>query len=207
MRMIKRKLNQYGFSLVEIMVAVAIVGILTAIAIPQYQKYQRKSLQNEAKVLLSNMYTIERVFSLNWGYGSTNLRQMGFKARGNLAYNAGWPDGKNPGPCNTNQKDRTAINSSCPGYQGPPVPTSVPCATDSTDLVNVHHICGNNQTPQCDCGHTETTPENIPTTAEVKNNFRKVQFTIGANRKFGNGKQDTWTIDHNKRLKNVKSGL
>ena len=196
MRMIKRKLNQYGFSLVEVMVAVAIVGILTAIAIPQYQKYQRKSLQNEAKVLLSNMYTIERVFSLNWGYGTTNLKQMGFKIRGNVAYNAGWDKQKADGVCNTNQASR------CQGYQGPVVSSS------DTKFIDTHTLCPHPLDPTKPCTHAHITPEGIPKDATVKNTkFRSVQFTIGANRKFGNSKQDTWTIDHNKRLKNVKSGI
>ena len=83
-------LNQKGFSLVEIMVVVAIVSILTVIAIPQYQKYRIKAAQNEAKMRLSSLYTVERTFILNWGYGTTNLTLLGFKPRGKLNYNAGW---------------------------------------------------------------------------------------------------------------------
>lgn len=189
-KMIRRKLNQYGFSLIEIMVAVGIVGLLTTIAIPQYQKYQRKSLQNEAKVLVSNIYTIERVFSLNWGYGSPNLQQLGFVARGALAYNAGFKNDKASG-CNTNKITRPTCS---PGYQGP--------VATATGTIDIHAICTG--TP---CSHHHSNPEDIPNSAEVKNTYRRVQFTIGANRRFGNGKQDIWTIDNNKRLKNVQSGI
>ena len=196
MKRIKRKLNQYGFSLIEIMVAVAIVGILTVIAIPQYQKYQRKALQNEAKMLLSNLYTIERTFSLNWGYGTTNLKQMGFKATGIVAYNAGWDQKyKDPIGCNTNDP---AARSNCPGYNGP-----VPKAVD-VDKIDIHKLCPVGGTP---CGHAHINPEDIPDDTKVENAYRKVKFKIGASRSFSNSKQDVWTISHNKRLKNVKSGI
>ena len=44
------------------MVVVAIIGILAAIAIPNYQRYQARTRQSEAKVSLSNVYTAEQGF-------------------------------------------------------------------------------------------------------------------------------------------------
>ena len=51
------KSNNKGFTLVELMIVVAIIGILAAIAIPNFLKYQAKAKQSEAKVNLKGIYT------------------------------------------------------------------------------------------------------------------------------------------------------
>ena len=40
--------NKKGFSMIELMVVVAIIGVLAAIGIPQYSKFQAKARQSEA---------------------------------------------------------------------------------------------------------------------------------------------------------------
>jgi type IV pilus assembly protein PilA len=51
--------NRKGFTLIELMIVVAIIGILAAIAIPNFLKFQAKSKQSEARELLSSVYTAE----------------------------------------------------------------------------------------------------------------------------------------------------
>ncbi|MFQ5509152.1 MAG: type IV pilin protein [Leptospirillia bacterium] len=72
--MFKRIGNQKGFTLIELMIVVAIIGILAAVAIPNFLRYQAKSIQSEARVLLSGLYTSQvAFFAENNGYGTWTM--------------------------------------------------------------------------------------------------------------------------------------
>ncbi len=62
-----RMRNKKGFTLIELMIVVAIIGILAAIAIPNFLKFQAKSKQSEAKTNLKGIYTAETAY-----YGENN---------------------------------------------------------------------------------------------------------------------------------------
>jgi type IV pilus assembly protein PilA len=56
------KNNKEGFTLVELMIVVAIIGILAAIGIPQYSRYQARARQAEKNIQLANIYTAMQSF-------------------------------------------------------------------------------------------------------------------------------------------------
>ncbi len=75
--MIRNLRNRKGFTLIELMIVVAIIGILAAIAIPNFLRFQAKSKQSEAKELLSTVYTAEQAYFAEQNtYGS--LSNAGF---------------------------------------------------------------------------------------------------------------------------------
>lgn len=70
--------RQDGFTLVELMVVVAIIGLLSAVAIPNFKKYQAKAKMSEAKLQLSAIYTAESSFYSDYNIYHNCLTYMGF---------------------------------------------------------------------------------------------------------------------------------
>lgn len=85
---ILKKHKQKGFTLVEVMVVVAIIGILAAIALPSYQNYVLKSNRVDAfedlqaaAALQEKFYAVNRTYSANanpFGPNATVNSSRGF---------------------------------------------------------------------------------------------------------------------------------
>ena len=51
-----------GFTLVELVIVIVIVGILSIVAVPIYRGYTRKAMASEGKALLGTIQTAEKVY-------------------------------------------------------------------------------------------------------------------------------------------------
>ena len=78
--------NQKGFTLIELMIVVAIIGILAAIAIPNFMNYQCKAKQSEAKSLLGDLRKAEEAYFAEYDSYSTSQGAVGFEAKGDTRY-------------------------------------------------------------------------------------------------------------------------
>ena len=71
-------LSPKGFTLIEMIIAVAIIGVLAAVAVPNFKKYQAKSKTVEAKLQLAQIYTAQTAFYQLFDLYATCLEYMGF---------------------------------------------------------------------------------------------------------------------------------
>jgi len=77
--MLSKIRNRKGFTLIELMIVVAIIAILAAIAIPNFLKFQAKSKQSEARTMLTGVYEAEMGFFATENYFSPTADAIGFE--------------------------------------------------------------------------------------------------------------------------------
>lgn len=78
--------NRKGFTLIELMIVVVIIGILAALAIPRFMQATTKSKQSEAKQILKQVYTMNRALRQETGSYSTDLNVLGVEIMDNARY-------------------------------------------------------------------------------------------------------------------------
>ena len=57
-----KKHNKFGFTLIELMIVVVIIGILASMATPRFMRTSVKAKQSEAKLNLKQIYTMENAY-------------------------------------------------------------------------------------------------------------------------------------------------
>lgn len=89
--------DKRGFTLIELMIVVAIIGILAAIAIPNFLKFQCRSRQGEARTNLGGIFTAEESFFAVCQFYTTDLVTLSWAPTGTPRYLYGFTaDAPNP---------------------------------------------------------------------------------------------------------------
>ncbi len=70
--MFMKKRDEKGFTLIELMIVIAIIGILAAIAIPQFSAYRVRSYNSSAQSDLRNLATAQEAYYVDFSsYSNT----------------------------------------------------------------------------------------------------------------------------------------
>jgi type IV pilus assembly protein PilA len=189
-RNLKALQSEKGFSLVELMIVVAIIGILATIAIPNFNRFQVKARQGEAKTNLAGLYNSEKTFFAEWNGYWADFRDIGYSPEGKLHYHVGFgaAGSYNPGaPFNASVQGggaNTAFN------------TSVSYA-----------LAGGLATPPAGLSWVATGASGCATGSTVPS---QTAFTASANSSpalIGGTANDAWTIDEKRALCNNVSAI
>jgi type IV pilus assembly protein PilA len=118
--MFRMSRKQEGFTLIELMIVVAIIGILAAIAIPNFMQYQAKSKQSEAKTNLGGIYTSEVAYFGENNAFSNAFAGIGFQVASTGTQRYTFTLGGTP------LQSANALAAGCTTYTGANVGTSPP---------------------------------------------------------------------------------
>ena len=84
------KRKQRGFTLIEMMLVVAILGIIAAIALPSYQGYMEKSRRSDATSILMRLASLQEQFFMDNRSYTANFMNLGFGNTTTIQSEAGY---------------------------------------------------------------------------------------------------------------------
>lgn len=104
------KRTMVGFTLIELMITVVIIGVLAAIAYPSYQNYTKQTRRSDAQIALTQAANQQEKFFTECNWYAANLagtRSCGTNTTGTLGYSTASPESHytlslgSAGPINT----------------------------------------------------------------------------------------------------------
>jgi type IV pilus assembly protein PilA len=185
------KNNQAGFSLVELMVVVAIIGILATIAVPNFQRFQARAKQASAKTELSGIFTAQKAFFVEYQSYHGDLQMIGFV-----------PEGVTPGATDADDINRLYASSAGTIDEGDNLTYGDLGLTQSAygAMTPPHYPASSKKNNNADAS-----AQAAATGVANQNSF--VAGVAGSPRAKDQTILDVWEINHTRSMKNVSSGL
>ena len=187
MKAVRTLKSQAGFSLIELMIVVAIIGILATVAIPNFTRFQAKARQSNAKAMLSGYHTAQKAAYSEFNYYPGNFSGAGYKPDGAITYRVVAVD-------NTNA-NATAAATGNVGDNATCVASNSTAAQCPTNYVTWTENATYVRTPATAAANSNAAPGDLGT------------FTTVAAGAIGGAGNDEWTITDTKVLTNAVVGL
>ena len=169
--------TQKGFSLIELMVVIVIIGILANVGIPRYQRFMMKARRSEVKSLLTSMYAAQKSFYAEWDQYYADFDVVGFSLAGDQGYMVGFADNRGLG---------------IPFY-----PDAIYRNDNSAVIINTKDYCDRGSV--CTYSRSGALVTNIPRLSVVQN-FSQRFFFGGAANLDKDGVCDRWYITEARKL-------
>lgn len=183
------KRGKRGFTLVELLIVVAIIGVLSTIGVPTFRRMIQKSKKSEAKVNLGGLYTSESAFRAEYDAYGNNLVRMGFEIDGaasSLIYTVGF------------------FTTSCGAQAARPSSGTALAAVNAA--FPAYYTSGNSRvgnTTRTICGGTayDSAADGSTFTAAAAGSIAPASVTPSATN------IDIWSINENRVMANVQDGV